>query len=86
MSASSVTPTTPAAVYWTREELEKAMEVYKNNNCIVISDEIWADLVMNGNVQTPTQEVSEDAKHAYHRYVCSFQDLQPGWSGSVPTM
>ena len=55
-------PHNPCGRVWTREEIAKAMEVYKNNNCIVISDEIWADLVMNGNVQTPTQEVSEDAK------------------------
>ena len=55
-------PHNPCGRVWTREEIEKAMEVYKNNNCIVISDEIWADLVMNGNVQTPTQEISEDAK------------------------
>ena len=74
-------PHNPCGRVWTREEIEKAMEVYKNNNCIVISDEIWADLVMNGNVQTPTQEVSEDAKTRTIALYAPSQDLQPGWSG-----
>ena len=38
------------------------MEVYKKNDCIVISDEIWSDLILQGNRHTPTQSVSEDAK------------------------
>ena len=47
----------------TREEIEKAMEVYRKNQCIVISDEIWSDLTLNGHKHTPTQSVSEDAKN-----------------------
>ena len=48
---------------WEREEIEKAMEVYKNNNCVVISDEIWSDLILAGHKHIPTQTVSEDAKN-----------------------
>lgn len=39
------------------------MEVYRKNQCIVISDEIWSDLTLNGHKHTPTQSVSEDAKN-----------------------
>ena len=38
------------------------MEVYKANDCIVISDEIWSDIITTGHKHVPTQSVSEDAK------------------------
>ena len=37
------------------------MEVYRRNDCIVISDEIWSDLTLYQNQHIPTQSVSEDA-------------------------
>ncbi len=55
-------PHNPTGRVWTREEIEKAMEVYKNNDCIVISDEIWSDLTLEGYQHIPTQSVSEDAR------------------------
>ncbi|MDY2713148.1 MAG: aminotransferase class I/II-fold pyridoxal phosphate-dependent enzyme [Candidatus Faecivivens sp.] len=55
-------PHNPTGRVWTREEIEKAMEVYKNNDCVVISDEIWSDLTLSGYQHIPTQSVSEDAK------------------------
>ena len=55
-------PHNPTGRVWEKEEIEKAMEVYKNNNCIVISDEIWSDLTLNGYQHISTQSVSEDAK------------------------
>ncbi len=55
-------PHNPTGRVWEREEIEKAMQVYKDNNCIVISDEIWSDLILNGYEHIPTQSVSEDAK------------------------
>lgn len=54
-------PHNPAGRVWEKEEIEKAMDVYKNNDCIVFSDEIWADITL-GNGHIPTQSVSEDAK------------------------
>ena len=45
------------------DEIEKAMEIYKANDCIVISDEIWSDLTLDGHQHVPTQSVSEDARH-----------------------
>ena len=55
-------PHNPCGRVWTREELEQAMEVYRKNDCIVISDEIWSDILLNGHKHIPTQSVSEDAK------------------------
>ena len=55
-------PHNPAGRVWERWEIEKAMEVYKTNDCLVISDEIWSDILLNGHKHTPTQSVSEDAK------------------------
>ena len=55
-------PHNPCGRVWTREELEQAMEVYRRNDCIVISDEIWSDILLNGHKHIPTQSVSDDAK------------------------
>ena len=56
-------PHNPSGRVWERWEIEKAMEVYAANDCLVISDEIWSDLVMPGYKHIPTQSVSEDAKN-----------------------
>ena len=56
-------PHNPCGRVWEREELEKAMEVYKNNNCVVISDEIWSDIILDDNHHTPLSSISEDAKN-----------------------
>ena len=55
-------PHNPTGRVWERWELEKAMEVYAANDCLVISDEIWSDIIMPGYKHIPTQSVSEDAK------------------------
>lgn len=55
-------PHNPCGRVWEREEIEKAMQVYKNNNCFVISDEIWSDIILEGK-HIPTQSVSEDARN-----------------------
>jgi len=56
-------PHNPCGRVWEREEIEKAMEIYKNNDCVVISDEIWSDIILYGNKHIPTQSVSEDARN-----------------------
>lgn len=56
-------PHNPCGRVWERWELEKAMEVYKENDCLVISDEIWSDLTLEGYTHIPTQSVSEDARN-----------------------
>ncbi|MCR1840091.1 MalY/PatB family protein [Murimonas intestini] len=55
-------PHNPCGRVWTREEIEKAMEIYKANSCVVVSDEIWSDLTLNGHKHIPTQTISEDAR------------------------
>lgn len=55
-------PHNPCGRVWVREEIEKAMEVFAANHCVVISDEIWSDIVMPGYKHIPTQSVSDDAK------------------------
>ncbi len=56
-------PHNPCGRVWEKEEIEKAMEVYRANDCVVISDEIWSDIILNGHRHIPTQTVSEDAKN-----------------------
>ncbi len=56
-------PHNPSGRVWERWEIEKAMEVYAKNDCLVIADEIWADLIMPGYTHIPSQSVSEDAKN-----------------------
>ena len=55
-------PHNPCGRVWRKEEIEAAMEVYRRNDCIVISDEIWSDLVLDGYRHIPTQSVSADAR------------------------
>lgn len=56
-------PHNPSGRVWEQWEIEKAMEVYAANNCIVISDEIWCDIIMPGYRHIPVQSVSEDARN-----------------------
>jgi len=56
-------PHNPCGRVWERWEIEKAMEVYAANDCIVISDEIWSDIIMPGHKHIPTQSVSKDARN-----------------------
>ncbi len=56
------TPHNPTGRVWEREEIEGAMKVYKENDCVVVSDEIWSDLILDGHKHIPTQTISEDAK------------------------
>ena len=56
-------PHNPCGRVWERWEIERAMEVYRDNDCVVISDEIWSDILLNGSRHITTQSVSEDAKN-----------------------
>lgn len=55
-------PHNPCGRVWERWELERAMEIYRDNNVMVISDEIWSDLTLEGHQHIPLQSVSEDAR------------------------
>lgn len=56
-------PHNPCGRVWERWEIEKAMEVYAANDCIVIADEIWSDLILNGHKHIPTQSISDWARN-----------------------
>ena len=55
-------PHNPCGRVWERTELEQAMELYRKYDCVVISDEIWSDIILPGHKHTPTQSVSDDAR------------------------
>ena len=55
-------PHNPSGRVWERWELEKAMELFKKHNVMVISDEIWSDIILEGYEHIPVQSVSEDAR------------------------
>ena len=56
-------PHNPCGRVWERWEIEKAMEIFRENDVYVISDEIWSDILLFGNKHIPTQSVSEDARN-----------------------
>ena len=55
-------PHNPCGRVWERWEIEKAMDVYRENGVTVISDEIWSDIILGGHKHIPTQSVNEDAR------------------------
>ncbi|MBE6953614.1 MAG: aminotransferase class I/II-fold pyridoxal phosphate-dependent enzyme [Ruminococcaceae bacterium] len=55
-------PHNPTGRVWTREEIEAAMALYKKYDVVVISDEIWSDIIRPGYRHVPTQSVSADAR------------------------
>lgn len=55
-------PHNPTGRVWERWEVEKVMELYRKHDVMVISDEIWSDIILSGYKHVPTQSVSEDAK------------------------
>lgn len=55
-------PHNPTGRVWERWEVERAMELYKKHDVMVVSDEIWSDIILSGHKHIPPQSVSEDAK------------------------
>jgi len=53
-------PHNPVGRVWTKEELLRLAEICFDNNIIIVSDEIHADLVLKGQVHTPTATLSEE--------------------------
>ncbi len=56
-------PHNPSGRVWERWELEKTVEICRQNDCFIISDEIWSDLILPGGKHIPLQSVSEDARN-----------------------
>lgn len=51
-------PHNPTGRVWTKDELKKSVDIFEKHNVKIVSDEIWSDILLNGSVQTPTQQVS----------------------------
>ena len=56
-------PHNPTGRVWERWEVEQTMELFRKYDVMVVSDEIWSDLILPGYKHVPTQSVSEDAKN-----------------------
>lgn len=56
-------PHNPCGRVWERWEIEKALNIFKENDVFVFSDEIWADLVFDGHQHIPTYSINDDAKN-----------------------
>ena len=55
-------PFNPCGRVWERWELERAAEVFAEQDVVVVCDEIWSDLVWGDNVHIPFHTVSDDAR------------------------
>lgn len=55
-------PHNPCGRVWEKWELERAMEIFKKHDVMVVSDEIWSDIILKGHKHIPAQTISEDAK------------------------
>lgn len=55
-------PHNPCGRVWEKWELERAMEIFKKHDVMVVSDEIWSDIILKGHKHIPAQMISEDAK------------------------
>lgn len=51
-------PHNPCGRVWQLEEIQKAMEVYERNDVVVISDEIWSDIILEGHKHISTQSAN----------------------------
>ncbi len=55
-------PHNPCGRVWERWELERAMELFRKYDVMVVADEIWSDIILGDNRHIPVQSVSEDAR------------------------
>ena len=55
-------PHNPCGRVWEAEEIRRAMEIFEKHQVWVVSDEIWSDILLEGNRHTPTQSVNDYAR------------------------
>ncbi len=55
-------PHNPCGRVWEKWELEQVMEIFRRYDVMVVADEIWSDIILEGHKHIPIQMVSEDAK------------------------
>ncbi len=58
----------PSGRVWEQQELEQAMKIFEDHEMMIISDEIWSDILLNGSRHLPTQSVSSYA----HEHTAAF--------------
>ena len=56
-------PHNPCGRVWEKREVEQFMELCRKHDVMVVSDEIWSDIILAGHKHTPTQSVSQDARN-----------------------
>lgn len=56
-------PHNPCGRVWEKWEVEQAMALFQKHDVLVVSDEIWSDIILPGHKHVPTQSVSEDARN-----------------------
>ncbi len=77
-------PHNPAGTIWTAEEIEKIANICHKNNCIVISDEIHADLTLYGKRHTSFSTVSEISKNISLTFLAPSKTFNiPGLASSI---
>lgn len=55
-------PHNPVGIPWPAETLRRVAEICHRHNCMIISDEIYADMPLPGYTHTPTASVSSEAE------------------------
>ena len=75
------TPHNPTGRIFTQEELKKAYDIFKRYDCVVLSDEIWADLRQVNLCHIPASQVNEDAKQR----TISFYSIGKSFSAAALT-
>ena len=55
-------PHNPTGRVWERWEIEKGDGTVQKYDVMVVSDEIWSDIILSGHKHIPTQSISEDAR------------------------
>ena len=68
-------PHNPVGRVWERAEIETAMELFRAHDCVVVSDEIWSDIIMPGHRHVPTQSVFGGRARAHRGALCAEQNL-----------
>lgn len=55
-------PHNPCGRVWEKWEIEQFMALCEKHDVMVVSDEIWSDIILSGHKHIPTQSVTEDAR------------------------
>ena len=76
-------PHNPCGRVWEKWEIERAMALFEKYEVDVVSDEIWADIILEGHTHIPTQSVSAYARaHTVAEYAITKTFNLAGLTGS----